>query len=385
MVQFRKLLGWTLVAAFLTLATVLLPVATADAQAARPYSGQITQTYTNCGLTQVFGVVVDAAGNPLPGIRVRLWWPGNEVRTVAGNYVRPETNAAGWDFTLNNVAVANTWYVAVEDAGGNLLSEPVAVTTSATCNPGEVNVARVEFRNVPAAPAPPPVPPAPTPAPTDPVPGVPAGMEPAPPIAAGSTCRIYTQTGGFFVCDDANARFLTAFNLYGLQNVGYPVSTRFRWNGLVTQAFQKAILQWRPDGNYVAFINVFDELSGRGVDQTLYQMRQTPYPLPAGWDEGLTWAQVVQRRQALLNERPALRSAYFGVSDPITFFGLPTSEVTDMGNHYSIRLQRAVLQEWKEDVPWARAGQVTVANGGDIAKELDQLPAFALLPDTTPR
>jgi hypothetical protein len=383
MVQLRKLLGWTLVVALLALATLLLPLATPAAQAASSYSGRITETYTNCGLTQVFGVVVDAAGNPLPGIRVRLWWADNVVHTVAGNYIRPETNAAGWDFTLNDRAVANTWYVAVEDAGGNLLSDPVAVTTSGTCSPGEVNVARVEFRNVPATAVPTPVPPAPTPA--DPVPGVPAGMEPAPPITAGATCRVYTQTGGFFVCDDANARFLAAFNQYGLQNVGYPVSSRFRWNGLITQAFQKAILQWRPDGNYVAFINVFDELSGRGVDQTLNEMRQTPYPLGAGWDDGLAWEQVVQRRQGLLNTRPALRTAYFSVGDPITFFGLPTSEVTDMGNHYSIRLQRAVLQEWKEDVPWARAGQVTVANGGDIAKELDQLPAFALLPDTTPR
>jgi hypothetical protein len=73
-----------------------------------------------------------------------------------------------------------------------------------------------------------------------------------------------------------------------------------------------------------------------------------------------------------------MRTTYFNASDPLTFFGLPTSEVTDMGNHYAIRLQRAVLQEWKDDVPWARAGQVTIANGGDIAKELGVIPAFAI-------
>lgn len=53
-----------------------------------------------------------------------------------------------------------------------------------------------------------------------------------------------------------------------------------------------------------------------------------------------------------------------------------------MGNHYAIRLQRAVLQEWKEDVPWASAGEVTIANGGDIAKELGGLPSAALAPVT---
>jgi hypothetical protein len=72
------------------------------------------------------------------------------------------------------------------------------------------------------------------------------------------------------------------------------------------------------------------------------------------------------------------------VSDPLTFFGLPTSEVEDMGNHYAIRLQRAVLQEWKENVPWARAGQVTVANGGDIAKELGHFPPSVLAVEIAP-
>jgi hypothetical protein len=33
-----------------------------------------------------------------------------------------------------------------------------------------------------------------------------------------------------------------------------------------------------------------------------------------------------------------------------------------------------VLQQWKQDVPWARAGEVTGALGGDIAKEAGVLP-----------
>ena len=39
-----------------------------------------------------------------------------------------------------------------------------------------------------------------------------------------------------------------------------------------------------------------------------------------------------------------------------------------------MRAQRVVFQEWKEDVPWARRGEVTVALGGDIAKEAGILP-----------
>jgi hypothetical protein len=120
-------------------------------------------------------------------------------------------------------------------------------------------------------------------------------------------------------------------------------------------------------------VNVFDELHNQGMDGQLQQAWQTPAPLPAGWDGNVSFPEVIQKRQALLT-RPALHQTYFSATDPLTFYGLPTSAVQDMGNHYAIRLQRAVLQEWKEDVPWAKAGQVTIANGGDIAKQLGYLP-----------
>jgi hypothetical protein len=45
-----------------------------------------------------------------------------------------------------------------------------------------------------------------------------------------------------------------------------------------------------------------------------------------------------------------------------------------MGNHFAVRTQRTVLQLWKEDVPWAARGSVTVALAGDIVKESGLLP-----------
>ena len=209
----------------------------------------------------------------------------------------------------------------------------------------------------------------------------------APPLTAGATCDFYTEaavSGGFSVCDDGNAQFRTAFDRYGLQNVGYPISRRFMRDGFITQAFQKAIFQWRADTNQVAFVNVFDELHNRGFDGQLLNARQTPLQFPDGWDgSAKTFEQVKTKRQALLNARPAIRNAYFQVSDPLLFFGLPSSGIEDMGNHYAIRMQRGVLQEWKENVPWAAAGEVTVANGGDIAKELGHLPQTSLLPESS--
>ena len=204
--------------------------------------------------------------------------------------------------------------------------------------------------------------------------------------AQAEGCLFFTETaggqGGFSVCDDAEANFRSAFETWGLQKIGYPISRRYVRDGFVTQAFQKAIMQWRPDGNYVALVNIFDDLHQDGFDQQLLEMRQTPQQLPDGWDgEGLSFAEVVAKRQALLDMRPALHAAYFSASDPLTFYGLPTSDIQDMGNHYAIRSQRAVLQEWKEDVPWAAKGQVTIANGADIAKELGGLPADALTPE----
>lgn len=210
----------------------------------------------------------------------------------------------------------------------------------------------------------------------------------APAAAQQENCLFFTETGGgqggFSVCDDAQARFRSAFENWGLLSVGYPISQRYTHDGFVTQAFQKAIMQWRADTNSVALVNIFDDLHNGGFDQTLLERYQTPNQLPAGWDgEGLTFSQVVQKRQALLNERSALRAAYFASDEPLLFFGLPTSLVEDMDSHYAIRLQRAVLQEWKIEVPWAKAGEVTIANGGDMAKTLGGLPTQALTPEAS--
>jgi len=197
-------------------------------------------------------------------------------------------------------------------------------------------------------------------------------------------CLFFTETAkdgwGFSVCDDQEANFRTAFERWGLQKIGYPISQRYDHGGFVTQAFQKAIMQWRPESGYVALVNIFDDLHNAGFDERLLSDLQTPRQLPAGWDGDIPFDEVVKKRQALLEVRPALQEAYFASSDPLTFYGLPTSEVEDVGNHYAIRLQRAVLQEWKEEVPWAKEGEVTIANGGDIAKRLRALPTYALIP-----
>ncbi|MBI2953539.1 MAG: PQQ-dependent sugar dehydrogenase [Chloroflexi bacterium] len=202
--------------------------------------------------------------------------------------------------------------------------------------------------------------------------------------------HFFTQTGGdgekgFAVTDDEGIPFWTEFQrLGGVQAIGFPVSQRFIWDGLVSQAFQRVIFQWQPENGAVAFVNTFDLMSSAGLDDFLLSVRQVPKPL--AFDEaGKPFDQIVSERLALLDANPAIRAAYFGVAgDPVQFNGLPTSAVIDMGNNLALRAQRVVFQQWKEDVPWARANEVTVANGGDIAKEVGLLPDQSALEPVDP-
>lgn len=197
--------------------------------------------------------------------------------------------------------------------------------------------------------------------------------------------HFFTQTGGgtgrgYAVIDDDAAKFWTAFKQFGgVQAVGYPASQRFRWDGFIVQVFQRVIFQWHPETQSVAFVNTFDRLSELGKDDWLLTVRQTPRPISLD-ERGKTWDQIVKGRLALLDAAPAIRAKYYDVAgDPIQANGLPTSAVTDMGNHYALRAQRVEFQLWKQDVPWAKAGTVTVALGGDIAKEAGILPDLAAL------
>jgi hypothetical protein len=197
--------------------------------------------------------------------------------------------------------------------------------------------------------------------------------------------HFFTQTAadgesGYAVTDENGVLFWREFKrLGGVQAVGYPISGRFQWNGFTCQAMQRVVFQWRPETGQVAFVNVFDLLAEAGKDDWLLAVRQTPRP--GQWQEdGLSWEQVVAQRLAVLDAFPAIKAAYFGVvGDPVTMNGLPMAAVADMGNNYTLRAQRVVIQQWKEDVPWARAGQVTFALGGTIAGEAGLLPAPSAL------
>jgi hypothetical protein len=119
-----------------------------------------------------------------------------------------------------------------------------------------------------------------------------------------------------------------------------------------------------------------------GKDNWLQTARQTPPAFDTSPDKGLTWDQVTQRHWAFLDTNPAIKARYWADSDPINHYGLPMA-YADEGNCFVIRAQRAIFQMWKVDVPWAQAGQVTIANAGDLAKESSLLPTTAVIPESS--
>jgi lipoprotein-anchoring transpeptidase ErfK/SrfK len=175
---------------------------------------------------------------------------------------------------------------------------------------------------------------------------------------------------GFTISDADGQGFWASFRgLGGAEILGFPISRRFVWRGRSTQIFQRGVLQYDPLTKSVVALNVLDMLHDLGADPWLRQVRSVPLPLAPGFDTGKSWDEIVAARHSLLNAEPSLRDAYFAVPDPIGLYGLPTSQIEDMGSHLAIRTQRSVLQLWKQDTDWAAANTVTAALTGQVARD----------------
>ena len=193
-----------------------------------------------------------------------------------------------------------------------------------------------------------------------------------------------TDGSGFAVTNADGIPFWDAFQQFGgVDAVGYPIGRRFVLDGFVVQPMQKAIFQWRPAEQQVWLLNTFDWLHEAGKDDWLATAKLTPPPLDTSEDAGKPWEEVLQRHVALLDAYPALKARYLSEPNWIDRFGLPVA-VADYREVSVVRGQRAVLQQWKIDTPWARAGQITVANGGDLAKEAGLFPLEATVPQVSP-
>ncbi len=206
--------------------------------------------------------------------------------------------------------------------------------------------------------------------------------------------RFYTQANGqtpgksqqgFKVADENGIMFWRDYEwLGGVDVVGFPASRRFEWQGATTQVFTRMVLQWDDKTKQTTVVNLLDVLSQQGKDDWLLSTHSIPKPLPPDFDKGKSWDKIVESRQNLLVKNGSFLNKYFSVSDPMRLFGLPTSDITDMGSHFAMRTQRAVIQQWKEDTPWADAFHMTLANTGDIAIQAGIFPPEVLVPEDAP-
>jgi hypothetical protein len=210
--------------------------------------------------------------------------------------------------------------------------------------------------------------------------------------------HFYTQTNGmptltsptgYGVTNQDEAAFWSEYqHLGGPQTVGFPLSGRVTFQGKVTQVFQRAILQWNGQSKQVEPMNILLALEEAGKGQWLIDAHRVPPRLAADFDRGKNPDLVMRDRLDLLKAHPSLNDRFRAAPDPVALYGLPDSQVVDQGDHLAIRFQRGVLRVWKQDKPWAKAGEVTADNSGEYAVEAGMFAKESLAtqqPPSVPR
>lgn len=206
--------------------------------------------------------------------------------------------------------------------------------------------------------------------------------------------RFFTQANGgvsdtgFAFTDDGSVPMWTWFQKYGAVSLlGYPNTGRFTLDGFNVQGTQRVLLQWRPDTQTMAFVNIFDRMHDASLDSVLQATYQIPPQVDnSAAEKGMTFDQVKAIREGWLDfPNPAFKNFYFADPYHIDHFGLPTSHITDFGPFLTIRLQRVAMQLWKTDGPAGiKAGQLVLTLGSDIAKQVNFYPQDARTPTGAP-
>jgi hypothetical protein len=191
-----------------------------------------------------------------------------------------------------------------------------------------------------------------------------------------------TSPTGFLVANTGGVPFWSEYQrLGGSLHLGYPLSQRFSWRGAYVQIFQRGVLQ-QTDTAGVGMINVMDELTAVERDEWLLSKFFIPRPVPADFG---SQGDPVSARLGLLGTSPPLEYRFKTTPEALTLFGLPTSAPISINEHVTtIRMQRTALHLWKADGPWGKAGEVGVANAGEIAIEAGLFDGAPTTPEAPP-
>ncbi len=110
----------------------------------------VSNTFSNCGLTRLFGHTLDRNNGLAGGVWVRYWadgWEGAWAESSwndRGAFAGDEHN---WDGTLKSYPEKNVWHVCVVDSQGskNCLSNTVDAATGYDCNT-EIQIVHITFK-----------------------------------------------------------------------------------------------------------------------------------------------------------------------------------------------------------------------------------------------
>jgi hypothetical protein len=169
--------------------------------------------------------------------------------------------------------------------------------------------------------------------------------------------------------------------LGGVALLGYPLSQRYDGEGATYQAFQRAILRYDGSTGAMSVVPILDNLHAAQLDAELSSSTGIP-ALALPQRSGVESAGV--RADWLLADYPALQAYLSDAPDAGAWLGVPTSTAQDFGPYYAVRFQNGALQQWKADMPWARKGEVTAVNAGEIAARHGLVPAEAMAPTAAP-
>ena len=203
----------------------------------------------------------------------------------------------------------------------------------------------------------------------------------------------YRQTGqesgnGFAVTDEGGIPFWTEFRKFSLQEIGYPISHRFTYKGFITQAFQKAVLQWDASNKAFNFLNILDEMNIAGMDGAMNTVRQVPPHAALAEDAAFDPAtpagfeQIKKNHLAILNGiDPEFATWFDAARHPrwLELYGLPISYGVT-GPVQVLRAQRQVFQVWTEDGGGGPKGKAVLANTGDYMKEFKVISGEPVTP-----
>ena len=152
----------------------------------------------------------------------------------------------------------------------------------------------------------------------------------------------------------------------GPKILGLPISRPFRIGGELYQAFQFAVLRWRPDVGDSVLVDVLDLLHSAGRDDALLRLGVPPAQAPT-----LDWL-----------TDPVLSETYLHSVHPK--YGLPTSPPTPIGPYVVQRFQRGLMRRWVEPPPVDLPGVVVkLSEDGPPVERLmvgDMLRSNAMIP-----